>query len=521
MDSTCEQKKMKVEYDRLSSLPEGLIHKILSFIGTKLVVQTSALSSRWRYTWTSVPYLDFSSDDFANLPIFSKFVTHVLSGRNNEVEVSCLKLRFRGKVSQVFVKRLLNYAVSHNVQQMIVTCLLDKDIDFPLSVFSSPSVKNFTLTTECCGIRKKYCDYVHINPTSTWELPALTTLYLSYVTLCDDYTEKCIGVFSKCANLRNMTLSHYKTTSPDGFTISHPQLSNLTLENGYRGGKVVNVVAPHLESFTIINYALDCQHLVSAPNLTSLVCKGYGPLQLNTDGFPVLMKADLYISRAQNAEAATKIVCLLEQLHTVKSLTLSLEIIELLSSSIELLSRLPSPFSNLKSLAIYPINVSERALPKENVTTMSIEVKSYLLDNSPSATFTMVLREEIIAPKRMSELQMLLEKEKASVETNRAHKKRKKMPMRKSWENLGVQFERKKSKACLIISRLKGIKRLLTRLPASKRATFQPCYANLCADSDFVMSKITESIKNKCDENQNRLSVSFRELDTTLQLPRQ
>ncbi|XP_071691038.1 F-box/FBD/LRR-repeat protein At1g16930-like isoform X2 [Rutidosis leptorrhynchoides] len=88
MDCSRKQKILKVEIDRLSNLPEELIHKILSFMSTKHVVQTSALSSRWKYTWTSMPCLDFSSNDFAELLIFSKFVTHVLSGRNNEF-LSC------------------------------------------------------------------------------------------------------------------------------------------------------------------------------------------------------------------------------------------------------------------------------------------------------------------------------------------------------------------------------------------------------------------------------------------------
>ncbi|KAF5782338.1 putative F-box domain, leucine-rich repeat domain superfamily, F-box-like domain superfamily [Helianthus annuus] len=79
MDSRCGKIRMNVEGDRLSSLPDDLILKTLSFIDTKHAIRTSVLSSRWKYIWTSTPRLDFSTRDFRTLAKFSKFVTGVLS----------------------------------------------------------------------------------------------------------------------------------------------------------------------------------------------------------------------------------------------------------------------------------------------------------------------------------------------------------------------------------------------------------------------------------------------------------
>ncbi|MFS8030177.1 putative F-box domain, leucine-rich repeat domain superfamily, F-box-like domain superfamily [Helianthus anomalus] len=87
MDSRHGKVRLKVEGDRLSNLPNDLIHKILSFIDVKYAIRTSALSSRWRYIWTSMPCLNFSSEGFHSLPEFSKFVTRVLSTRNNKTKV--------------------------------------------------------------------------------------------------------------------------------------------------------------------------------------------------------------------------------------------------------------------------------------------------------------------------------------------------------------------------------------------------------------------------------------------------
>ncbi|KAJ0875454.1 putative F-box domain, leucine-rich repeat domain superfamily, F-box-like domain superfamily [Helianthus annuus] len=86
-----DRKRMNVEGDRLSSLPDDLIHKILSFVTIKRAVETSVLSPRWRYIWTSMPYLNFSTEDFQSFwypSKFSTFVERVLSGINNQINVS-------------------------------------------------------------------------------------------------------------------------------------------------------------------------------------------------------------------------------------------------------------------------------------------------------------------------------------------------------------------------------------------------------------------------------------------------
>ncbi|XP_076959140.1 putative FBD-associated F-box protein At5g22720 [Bidens hawaiensis] len=123
--------------DRLSSLPDDLIHKILSFLKITDAIGNSVLPRRRRYIWTSMPYLTVSTEDFTTLREFSKFVTQVLSHHNNITEVYSMKLKFRGKVSQAFVKRILNYAFSHNVQQLNVVCLLEDELKVNFLLLSS------------------------------------------------------------------------------------------------------------------------------------------------------------------------------------------------------------------------------------------------------------------------------------------------------------------------------------------------------------------------------------------------
>lgn len=191
---------MNVEADdRLSSLPDDFIHKIISFISIKQAIGTSTLSSRWRFIWTSLPYLNFSIHDLSSLAKFSKFVTHVLSRRNTHIDAYSVKFIFCDELIQSSVKIIMNYAFSHNVQQMIVWRWLNFYHEFPLSIFISQSLKHLTIDRGDAPNP--------IKVTSTWKLPALTTLYLKNIGFNDVISDKCIGIFSKCPNLKNLTLN--------------------------------------------------------------------------------------------------------------------------------------------------------------------------------------------------------------------------------------------------------------------------------------------------------------------------
>ncbi|CAN0905684.1 Putative FBD-associated F-box protein At5g56440 [Linum grandiflorum] len=52
--------------DRLSYLPDSIIDHILSFLDTKLVVQASVLSKRWKCTWKQVYVLRFHNPSFCS-----------------------------------------------------------------------------------------------------------------------------------------------------------------------------------------------------------------------------------------------------------------------------------------------------------------------------------------------------------------------------------------------------------------------------------------------------------------------
>ncbi|XP_071702104.1 F-box/LRR-repeat protein At3g26922-like [Rutidosis leptorrhynchoides] len=351
---------MNPEGDRLSSLSDDLIIKILSFNDTKQAVTTSILSSRWRNIWKSIPHLDLSSDDITSLNIFSLSVPHVLSSRNDEIDLSSVKLGVRGGFSLPFVKTVLSYAYSHNVQKMTIIWSCENKIKIPLSLFISQSLKDLTLI----GSSRHNRPLCKIK--SSWDLPALTTLHVEHVKFNYKNHDEYGGLFSQCPNLKNLTLY------------------NCTINRHFSNAKMV---AHHLKNLTVV----DCRGplLIHTPELVSLMYKKPFFNRFSADDLSCLEKVDFYMSSSYE-EDGYFVIQMLQQFRNVKYLTIGLEIVELLESSLGIIPNMPSPFTKLKSLTIYP--GWEEGEKKANIP---IEIKDFLLNGSPSATVSIYSREDV------------------------------------------------------------------------------------------------------------------------------
>lgn len=528
MDRARDRKRTNVDGDRLSSLPDDVIHKILSFIDITEAIETSVLSPRWRFIWTSLPYLNFSTDYFSTLPKFYEFVIHVLSRRSKQADVSSVGLEFSGDVTEPFVKTILNYAFSHNVQRLRIMCAHREEIEFPLSLFKSESLTHLSLT----GTYFRNTDFITL--ASTWDLPALTTLSLESVTLLEKNTDKDNGIFSKCANLENLTLKKCHVIGEEGFTICHSRLCNLTFEDVEWYVNFVSVVARQLKNLNMKRLPDDLR--ISAPDLANLLLECPNPVQFSSDGFRSLEMVDLHmrIDFPKKIDAH-KMVSMLQHLHSVKFLALSFEIVELLSSSVELISHQPSPFASLMGLKIYPAKTHE---PKK--VTMSTKLKKYFLGSSPNATLTRVSCEEKLVQNLMARLWKDLEEEAeiATIEINMARRTHKakthdkgkgqvetKMQLKtrgsmtqvnSCWEDLGTVIDQRQRRVSSIIWSLQRIEELLTKMPPSKRAAMKRCFYSLSAQAEIVTRKMIDCMKIKCDDSQSLLSACFPKHATPL-----
>ncbi|XP_071702103.1 putative F-box protein At1g49610 [Rutidosis leptorrhynchoides] len=471
---------MNADGDRLSNLSEDLIIKILSFNDTKQAVRTSILSSRWRNIWKSIPHLDLSSDDITSLLRFSLSVTHVLSSRNDEIELSSVKLSVRGGFNQPFFTPVLSYAYSHNVQKMTIIWSCENHIEIPLSLFISRSLKDLTL------IGSSRYNHPFCKIKSSWDLPALTTLHLEHVIFNYENHDEYGGLFSQCLNLKNLTLY------------------NCTVNSHSSDAKMV---AHHLKNLTVVN----CKGplLIYAPELSSLMYRNPYFYRFSADGLSCLEKVDFYMSTPYD-EDGYFVIQILQQFRNVKFLTLGLEIVELLS--VNLVSDIPSPFTKLKSMKIYP--GWEKGEKKVNIPT---EIKNFLLNGSPNATASIYSREDVKALKDatsaqqiMAKLQRLLVREKINCETNLnvqgetqqidegQHDEEEISQMRNCWTDLFVEINEEKDKIDEILSMLDQIHELLKGLPASsKKERTQAQFYSLHVEAKNVMKLMLDYLKVK------------------------
>ncbi|CAI0555232.1 unnamed protein product [Linum tenue] len=110
------------ENDRLISLPDVVLHRILSLLDTKSVVQTSVLSRSWRKTWKDVSVLKFRSDSFKQYSSFQTYVDKVLTLRH-PVGLSVVEYLdhddSEDRDGDLFVK-VIDYARTHDAQELAI-----------------------------------------------------------------------------------------------------------------------------------------------------------------------------------------------------------------------------------------------------------------------------------------------------------------------------------------------------------------------------------------------------------------
>ncbi|XP_026451669.1 F-box/LRR-repeat protein At3g59250-like [Papaver somniferum] len=150
--------------DRISELPDTIIHHIFSFLETETIVCTSRLSKRWRYVWTTMPSFDLivscnieelSLDlSYSNLIPF----TRCLFNRESLVELRLrinISLRIPESISLPKLKLLqlsdIYFSDKLLVEQLILNSpLLEKLI---LSIFSWSNWNRNTLNISAPALK--------------------------------------------------------------------------------------------------------------------------------------------------------------------------------------------------------------------------------------------------------------------------------------------------------------------------------------------------------------------------------
>ncbi|CAJ2641160.1 unnamed protein product [Trifolium pratense] len=309
--------------DRLGDLPETVILHILSFLNAKQAVETCVLSKRWKDLWKRLPKLILCSDDYGTYKIFTKFVSKVLALRDSSIALQALDFKPQNGRSHM-VKRIINYAISHNVQQLGLY-VNGHITEIPSKVFSFRTLTHLKLSIYP-GINRETMFPKSLN------LPAITNLQLEHFTFCvgdDDRAEP----FSNFNRLNSLVIS--KCTVRGGrhtLYISNATLINLTIyDDGYNFYKI-NLCTPCLCTFVFTGIPY---HRLSGCNASSLK-----HVDIDADLFSYPDDPPLFL------------FSWLLEFANIKSLTVSAATLQVLSLVPDLLNiKLPS-LVNLKSLRV-------------------------------------------------------------------------------------------------------------------------------------------------------------------------
>ncbi|KAL1832235.1 hypothetical protein ACET3Z_001886 [Daucus carota] len=438
--------------DRISDLPDELIHHILWFLDVQTAVQTCILSKRWKPVWTTLPFINFTRydqlhgeyirgstfnsfrclflDSFtAEMNLFDKFFSH----RNHDSRIFKLYLSFFFVPPSNLVHKFINYAISRQVQDLNVHI---PEFVTDLSTFNSASVEKLTLSLDFCKVFK-FSDCWDLPALTTLRLilpslspggisipelyviclPSLQTLFLDRIELPDSldlpdlvtlYLARCklpseIGDFSA---LSTLTLDDVEFQENE--TNLFPALVNLrNLTWFFRQGLIKAdcvINCPQLVNLNIYAYAYvtafnnhSGKFMLVAPKIRNISCVGLFPI---TFGLSQLESVNMKIrdrTDGRKTIPGSKLMniyyrgftYMFQSLGSTKILTLDLETIEVLSSISDSLVNSPPPFYNLKYVKV-PKGCKESSL--------STDLKCYLLGRSPEATIVTELPQKNIVP---------------------------------------------------------------------------------------------------------------------------
>ncbi|TXG46595.1 hypothetical protein EZV62_027895 [Acer yangbiense] len=282
-----------MEIDRLSNLPDPIIHHILSLMNTKYAVQTCVLSKKWRYHWTHICSLNLKFI-FKTIGDFGHFV-HKVFHRRKRYPLSSIKFHLNDYKSPSLAKIVSDYALSKSLEEFDTNLTV-----FPPSLYQCQNLRTLKLGP-CSCMTSTFPDLS--------SLASLTTLQLT------DFALHTYDYFSKCLVLENLSLIDCRVARVTLFKISAPQLVKLTISNLKRWDymnreqKIV-IISPILKLFNIY---------------------GVNPLVLDRVDCPTLEKVDIQLSPSVSQKAKDKkqayildMIRVVEGFYHVKSITISL-----------------------------------------------------------------------------------------------------------------------------------------------------------------------------------------------------
>ncbi|XP_026416680.1 putative FBD-associated F-box protein At5g56690 [Papaver somniferum] len=304
--------------DRISDLPDSLIHMILSFIDIKYAVQTSVLSKRWQYIWRSLTMLNLDVSQLSGRSrtgAFTKFISFVYKVFlfRDDHRIQRFQLNFRqDSIDSSHIDTWIDKAVKHNVEEL---CIKNETMD-EFSIFSHSLCTCKSLTKLELELSFGFIFGSEIASTPVI-LPKLKSMNLQFRYLSPDNVKLANVLFTKCPALESLVLD-IRICRTTNLRISVPTLKHFSLSltsGSYLGPNKVTLCAPNLSSFICFSNLLDDYCLES---LSSLVT---ADVRINIGQDDKVNKTE--IREAKKVSYAQSIMKLMIRLHKEKVLSLT------------------------------------------------------------------------------------------------------------------------------------------------------------------------------------------------------
>ncbi|KAF5189902.1 Fbd-associated f-box protein [Thalictrum thalictroides] len=241
-----KKKKLLDEEDRISNLPEPILHHILSFLPTKDAVLTSTLATTWRYLWKSYNSIDIcdwesmnGGDKVNGKMTLSQFVNRVLL-LSDVSNISKFSLKCT-ECDPDYFDNWISTVISRNVQEIVISIVLKNRYVFPHCLFTSGSLRILKI---------EFVMGVSIKIPASVLFSSLKVLHFKNIAFsCEESMQE---VSFNCSILDELFI--YQCTWLDI--------------------KVVNIHAPTLQMLVILDRwdidSVDCEIKIYAESLTSL-----------------------------------------------------------------------------------------------------------------------------------------------------------------------------------------------------------------------------------------------------------
>ncbi|KAL3634937.1 hypothetical protein CASFOL_022026 [Castilleja foliolosa] len=239
-----------ITIDKLSQLPQPILHSILSLLPQKDAIRTCVLSKSWRYLWHGRLNFEFRDDEIC-LQIKNEVWSFIDKTLQRYFDQNLSLQKFLVNICSAADFVLLQKWIPIVIMNMGVKSLNlifhrsteGKDFPLPLLVFQSESIVELHL---------QGCDFSTLKSAENLMLNNLQTLRLHAVNITDDIFEKIISscplienlYISFCTGLKSIKLNKHHNVKDFGYTAVRG--INIEIENPYT-----------LECFHFVNFCTD------------------------------------------------------------------------------------------------------------------------------------------------------------------------------------------------------------------------------------------------------------------------